>query len=437
MEEPIIKVNDLSVIYNKGKSNEVRSLSDINLEIFPQEYLILHGPSGCGKSTLLYAIAGLQAPTGGEITVDKKKINEMKKKEMVMLHREGVGMIFQSFYLIPSLSVIDNVCLPRAFRGEKIHERRKEGIKLLQRFGIGEQAYKFPDQLSGGQKQRVAIARALINNPPIIIADEPTGNLDSEASYNVMVLIKELNEIDKKTIILVTHNIEQLHYGDRIVTMRDGKIISEEINIEKRPPEAVKRDIESFGERISPELRILMKSFRNLTPQQIGGILVPYKSKQLLYHTLFGVAEEQITAADGFLKELLFNNISLKDMKDRLDKEFNKGGAGWDKRKAESFVQRIKGLLFQSDVVVNSPEKAPKEMANYLISLFNLELDELRKIRLIDLLRQRVLNGIDGDGIKRQFDLSRIAGGLGLYSNTAEKMAREIEIIMLMGYSSQ
>ncbi len=435
MDEPIIKVEDLSVIYNKGKSNKVRSLIDVNFEIFPKEYLILHGPSGCGKSTLLYSVAGLQIPTEGEITVNGKKINEMKKKEKVMLHLEGIGMIFQSFCLIPSLSIIDNVCLPRAFRGENVRERRKEGIKLLQRFGIGEQAYKFPDQLSGGQKQRVAIARALINNPPIIIADEPTGNLDSEASYNVMVLIKELNEIDKKTIILVTHNIEHLHYGDRIVTMRDGKIISEEINREKRPPEAVKKDKEILNETISPELRILMKSFRGLTSQQIGGIIIPYKSKQLLYHILFGYSEEQINAADGFLKELLYKNVSLKEMKEGIDKEFDKGGAGWDKRKAESFTQRVQGLLWQSENILNNPEKAPEELASYLINLFDLELDEILKKRLIELLRKRILNGIDSHEIRKQFDLSRVVGGLGLYSGTAEKMSREIEIIMLMGYS--
>jgi putative ABC transport system ATP-binding protein len=437
MEEPIIKIKDLSVIYNEGRSNEVRALSDVNLEIFDKEYFILHGPSGCGKSTLLYAIAGLQVPTKGEITVIGKKINEMKKKEKVMLHREGIGLVFQSFYLIPSLSVIDNVCLPQAFRGESLHERRKKGIKLLQRFGIVEQAYKFPDQLSGGEKQRVAIARALINNPSIIIADEPTGNLDSEASYNLMVLIKELNEVDKKTIILVTHNVEYLHYGDRIVMMRDGRIISEEINREKRPPEAIKKDKEIIAEGISPELRILMKSFRNLTSQQIRGILIPFKSKQLLYHVLFGHAEDQVDVADGFLKELLFKNISLKEMKENLDKKFEDGGAGWDKRKVESFTRRVSGLLEQSDIIVNSPEKAPEELLKYLTSLFSLDLDEDLKRRFIDLLRRRILNGIDGQGLKRQFDLSRIGGGLGLYSGTAEKIAREIEVIMLMGYSSQ
>jgi len=120
-----------------------------------------------------------------------------------------------------------------------------------------------------------------------------------------------------------------------------------------------------------------------------------------------------------------------------LDKKFEDGGAGWDKRKVESFAQRISGLLEQSDIVVNSPEKAPGELLEYLTSLFDLELDDVLRRRFMDLLRQRMLNGIDGHGLKSQFDLTRIGGGLGLYSGTAEKIAREIEIIMLMGYSSQ
>ena len=432
MIEPVIKAGNLNVIYNQGKSNEVRSLSDINLEIFPREYVIVHGPSGCGKSTLMYSIAGLQAPTTGEMTVDGKKINDMTKLEKVMLHRESVGMIFQSFYLIPSLNIIDNVCLPRVFRGESIAERTKEGMRLLERFGIARQAHKFPDELSGGQRQRVAIARSLINNPDIILADEPVGNLDSEASYNVMVLIKELNEVDKKTVILVTHNTEHLHYGDRIITMRDGRIISEEINREKRPPEAVK-PLERKD--ISPELLILMRAFKNLTPEQIGAILVPYKSKQLLFHILFGFTEEQFNTADGFLKELLFKNIGLKEMEIELDRDVREGGAGWDNRKAVSFGKRVQEIMWQANMIKQNPEKAPEILADYITNIFNIELDNSLKKRLVYFLQRRVLNGIDCYGLKKEFDSTRIEGGLGLYAGTAEKMVREIEIIMLLSYS--
>jgi len=244
MPETIIDIKNLKVIYNKDKSNEVRSLDDVNVKIYPEEYVIIFGPSGCGKSTLLYTIAGLQAPTEGEVTVEDKNLAKMKKKEMVELHQTGVGMIFQAFYLISSINVLDNVILPKIFRGEERHKRREDGMKLLRRFSIAEQMEKFPSQLSGGQKQRVAIARSLVNNPSIILADEPVGNLDSESAENVLNILKELNEVDKKTIILVTHNAEHLHFADRILHMKDGKIISEEINRDKRPKKALEEEIE-------------------------------------------------------------------------------------------------------------------------------------------------------------------------------------------------
>ncbi len=240
-EKQKIEIENLSVIYNQGQSNEVRSLENVNLEIYPQEYVIIFGPSGCGKSTLLYSISGLQRPTYGTVKVDGQDINKISKKEQVEFHRRKIGMIFQAFYLIPSLNIIDNVCLPKIFTGDSQKERREAAMKLLHRFGIAEQADKFPSELSGGQKQRVAIARSLINNPDIILADEPVGNLDSKSSHNVMMILKELNEIDKKTIILVTHDPNHLAYGDKIVHMKDGKIIKVEIVEKKKSPKEKKR----------------------------------------------------------------------------------------------------------------------------------------------------------------------------------------------------
>ena len=150
--EPLISVDKLRIIYNQGKSNEMRALEETNVDIFPKEYVIIYGPSGCGKSTLLYSIAGLQKPTYGDITIEGKDFSKMTQKEMLELHQIGIGLVFQAFYLIPSLTILDNVCLPRAFRGERVSERRKVGIQLLRRFGIVEQADKYPSQLSGGQK---------------------------------------------------------------------------------------------------------------------------------------------------------------------------------------------------------------------------------------------------------------------------------------------
>lgn len=434
MDNPIIKAEQLKVIYNQGKSNEVRSLDDINLEIFPQEYVIIHGPSGCGKSTLMYSIAGLQLPTSGEISINGKALSKMNMKEKLELHQDVIGMVFQAFYLIESLSIIDNVCLPMTFKGGGVKQRRQEAMKLLQRFGIAEQAYKFPNQLSGGQKQRVAIARSLINNPKIILADEPVGNLDSEASLNVMKIIKELNEIDKKTIILVTHNAEHLHYGDRIISMRDGKIISEEINKEKRPPEAAEKDMMEMVKKISPELRILMRAFKSLNPQQVGTLLVPYKSRQLLSHILSELTEEQLGSADKLIMEFLYKNIDEKTLEKELDRKEEEGGANWDKRKAKSFSQRAKEIVWQSEFARSNPEKAPEVIAEYLINLFDLELDGEMKKRFTSLLELRIGNKIDYAEVQKKMDASRLIGGMGLYKNTTGRIAREVEIIMLLGY---
>ncbi len=441
MAGSIIQVKDLSVIYNEGQSNEVRALEKITTEIFPQEYVIIHGPSGCGKSTLLYTIAGLQIPTHGEVVVNGKDIAQMTNGELVEFHRSGEGMIFQAFYLIPSLNVIDNVCLPRTFQGEDLKKRHTEGMQLLRRFGIAEQAYKFPSQLSGGQKQRVAIARALVNNPGIILADEPVGNLDSESAQNVLEIIKELNEVDKKTIILVTHNEEHLHFADRIINMRDGRIISEEINREKRPKEAIEKEKKALEEsggwmNITADLKMLMKIFRGLSPQQVGALLVPFKSKQLLNHILSELTEEQVTAADNFLKELLFKNIDLGNFERGLDKSFDEGGANWNKRRAAFFTLRVAQILDQVERLEGEISQASENLVRYLQELFKLNLQESEVSLLANWISQRMENKIDYAKLQSQLDTPKNFGGLGLYKNTAEKIVREIEVLMLLKYSS-
>ncbi|MDP2837884.1 MAG: ABC transporter ATP-binding protein, partial [Candidatus Moranbacteria bacterium] len=268
MSEPIIIVDKLRVIYNQGKANETRALEETNLSIYPEEYVIIYGPSGCGKSTLLYSISGLQSPTYGDVLIQGISIAKMTRKEELELHQTKIGMVFQAFYLLSSLTILDNVCLPKVFRGEAPRERKVAGISLLRRFGIVEQADKFPNQLSGGQKQRVAIARSLVNNPEIILADEPVGNLDSESAENVLKILKELNTVDKKTVIMVTHNPEHLVYADRVIHMKDGRVIKEDIFKEKRPSEAKEKVIIPETQE-SKELKMLMNSFKSLLPQQI------------------------------------------------------------------------------------------------------------------------------------------------------------------------
>ncbi|HCU70149.1 MAG TPA: hypothetical protein DIC35_00155 [Candidatus Moranbacteria bacterium] len=450
----------MKIIYNQNKSNEVRSLDGVDLQIFPHEYVIIHGPSGCGKSTLMYSIGGFQIPTEGEVVVEGKKISKMTPREIVDLHQTGVGMIFQAFYLIPTLTILDNVCLPRTFMGESLKTRREAGMTLLQRFGIMEQAYKFPSQLSGGQKQRVAIARSLVNNPQIILADEPVGNLDSESAKNVLQILKNLNEIDKKTIIMVTHNPEHLYYGDRIIHMKDGKIVGEEVNKEKRPLDFFeKARKEAIGEKkisdvkdeksllegntqekidVPNELKLLMRMFRGLDNSQLGALLVPFKAKQLLSHALAELNDEQLSSAENFLKELLFKNIKINDLPSKLDMSFEEGGSNWNKSRAKSFSTRIASILeqvdFQTDIGEKNKDEAVLHMCGYLQSMFHLHLDETASARFHSFMKLRFDNKIDGIELKKQLDLAKLLGGVGLNKVTAEKLVREMEVIMLLKY---
>ncbi len=290
MSDPIIRTEHLSVVYNEGKQNEVRSLWDANITIYPEEFVIIHGPSGCGKSTLMYSMASLQMPTGGEVFLSGQALSSFTKKDRLRFRRTGMGMIFQAFYLIETLRVIDNVCLPKVFRDENKDIRRVEALALLKRFGIDEQSERYPSQLSGGQKQRVAIARSLINDPGIIFADEPVGNLDSESSRIVLEILRELNDRDKKTIVVVTHDPAHLVFGDRIIHMKDGRVIKEEVRRDKRglhtplPQEAGTDALVPPA----PELGVLLRSFQGLPKEYIRTMLTPFKAKQLMFHFIHG-----------------------------------------------------------------------------------------------------------------------------------------------------
>ena len=436
MSEPCIKVDQLRVIYNKGKSNEVRSLDGVSVDIYPEEYIIIYGPSGCGKSTLLYGISGLQAPTYGDVIVLGKNLAQMSKKEKVEFHQTSIGMVFQAFYLIETLTVLDNVCLPKVFRGENLKERRLAAMELLRRFGIAEQSDRFPAQLSGGQKQRVSIARALVNNPEIILADEPVGNLDSESAQNVLDIFKEINEQDKKTLIMVTHNPEHLVYADRIIHMKDGKKVSEEINKDKRPKDAVKKDVTAAPEEISSELKLLMRTFKNLSLQQVGVLLIPFKAKQLLSHILSELSEEQVGSAENLLKEFLFKNIDDGGLVEKLDLDFDRGGAGWNKIRATSFADRVKNIMTQTEALNGNQELGIVSFSDYLSHLYHLKLADDVMIRFRAFLKLRIENKIDRFGLQQRLDAPKALGGAGLYKGTAEKVVREVELIMLLKYSA-
>ncbi len=242
--EPIIKITNLSVIYDKSLPSETRALNNINVEINPREFVIIFGPSGCGKSTLLYTISGMESNFEGDILVGEEDIKKLNPIKLAEFRRDKVGLIFQAFNLIPSLNVLINVVLPQIFNGGGRITRVRKAKKLLARFGILALAFRLPQLLSGGQQQRVAIARALINEPLIVLADEPLGNLDSKSAIEVMKILKELNQIEGKTIIMVTHEALYLKYAEKIIYMKDGEII----RIETQKPISVGESLDTSEE---------------------------------------------------------------------------------------------------------------------------------------------------------------------------------------------
>lgn len=224
----IIQIENLNKSFGTGDA-QVQILKNINLEINSGEYVIFFGPSGCGKSTLLNCLAGLERPDSGRVIIRGDDLSKLTKPELAKFRNKKIGIIFQQFNVIKSFSVIENIALPQAFGGISKKRRMKRAAHLLEMFGLEKLAKRIPTEVSGGQQQRIAIARALVNNPWIVIADEPTGNLDSKAAEEVMELIEKLNRQSKRTIIMVTHNPDHLKYAHKIYYLKDGAIINQEI----------------------------------------------------------------------------------------------------------------------------------------------------------------------------------------------------------------
>ncbi|CEO08555.1 ABC transporter ATP-binding protein [Paraclostridium sordellii] len=218
-----LKVSNLKKTYGKGES-KVHAIDGINIEIEPNKFTAIIGPSGSGKSTLLHCMAGLDKPSSGNVYLDDIDIYTMGDDKLSKLRREEFGFIFQSYNLIPVINVYDNIVLPVAI--DKKKEDRDYIDALINKLGISNQVNKFPNELSGGQQQRVAIARALSNKPSIIFADEPTGNLDSKTTDEVMDILKMCVKDFNQTLVMITHNDDIANMADRVITIKDGKVLS-------------------------------------------------------------------------------------------------------------------------------------------------------------------------------------------------------------------
>lgn len=224
----LIEIRDIYKIYNPGE-NEVRALDGINLTVEHGEFLAIVGQSGSGKSTLMNMLGLLDVPTSGTYTLDGVNVANMTDDELSEIRNKQIGFIFQGFNLIPSLTAVENVELPLVYRGMKKDERNKLALEALERVGLSHRLDHLPKQMSGGQQQRVAIARAVAARPPIILADEPTGNLDSHSGVEVMKILHELHE-EGRTVILITHDNDIANEAQRVIRIQDGQIISDIIN---------------------------------------------------------------------------------------------------------------------------------------------------------------------------------------------------------------
>jgi putative ABC transport system ATP-binding protein len=221
---PLISVRDLTKIYDLGEQ-QVRALRGITLDVMPGEFVALTGPSGSGKSTFMHVIGCLDRPTSGAYLLNGRDVSSFDKRALARVRNAEIGFVFQGFNLLPRTSALENVELPLLYAGMRsTKERRERAAEALGAVGLGDRLRHHPNQLSGGQQQRVAIARALVNNPKLLLADEPTGNLDSRTSIEVMGIFQRLSDERGLTIVLVTHEHDIAEYGTRIVAFRDGRV---------------------------------------------------------------------------------------------------------------------------------------------------------------------------------------------------------------------
>ncbi len=433
MAKPLIVCRDLTITYNKGKSNEFKALQHVNTDIYEGEYIILFGPSGCGKSTLMYAIQGSLPPGDGTLLIRGDDIYSYPPQERVYFQRHVMGIIFQSFNLIGSLSVLDNVALPMIFCDANKSARERRAQMLLDRFGVGMVSHKIPSMLSGGQQQRVSVSRSMVNDPQILLADEPTGNLDSVSTQQVMDKIDEINTFDKRTIIMVSHNAAHLSYAHRVYYLKDGFIVREVVNPQRKQIKPVKE-----GETIVTELEQLARLF-------------PYDSvdtlrvKSLTNFLTQDYSFNQLIRIEKAINLLIKGKIHKKLFVDALVKKYDEGGVGIDRKVAEHMASVSVSLVQQSvdvkrfrsdnesDAAFFAQHKFAERVRAYLLEYHHIPLSKAMEINLTTMIADR-LSGIHGEKeFHNQLLATQKQGGLHLEEKIAEELSRYMEKLISLG----
>lgn len=421
MAEEIIKLENVNFWYDKGKPFAMQALKDINIEIDAGEYVAFFGPSGSGKTTLLYLIAGVESSQEGKILVRGRDISKFSNQELAIYRQLGVGIVFQQFNLINNLTVLNNVALPMSFLGIGEKKRQEEAMKILKRLAIDHLATRFPGELSGGQQQRVGIARALANNAPIIIADEPLGNLDSENSKKVLEFLKELNEKDNRTIIMVTHEAWSLRDVQKIFYIKDGQVIKTEkttkVNIAESLTKELTKDLGS------------QKSYSEKAAALLSGVLIP------------GFSSEEVTRFQTYVEQRLSGKIDSLDFFNFLDKSFNDGGVGLWKQNAHRIVNYIEEVIKKRQDILNIRKQLAlnKDMPinkdiisfrNWLLLEYHGNLNPNGIIVFDELLMNRLRGVINASDFKNTLGLAKSKSGLGLVRHTVEHISEKLELAL-------
>ncbi|MCF7860184.1 ABC transporter ATP-binding protein [Patescibacteria group bacterium] len=439
----MIKINNLSITYFKGRDNEMRALKNVNLEIYPGEFVIFFGPSGCGKSTLLYAISGLETEIDGEIIIDGQDISNLKSRDLELFHQRKIGMIFQAYYLIGSLSVLKNVILPQVVNRHKSNkERKKRAMELLSEFGISQEYNRYPSELSGGQQQRVAISRALVNDPDVLLADEPVGNLDSKSSEDVMKLFSKLNEEQKKTVILVTHNPSHLDMAHRVFFIKDGNLVSIKKNRELGEKFISKHTESASSEHpLTQDLRLLKKIHPELSLDETKPLFKNYKAREVIFEVFTGMTSEELSSLEKYVDKLLVSGVNDREkMFHYLDENIKNGGLGLDKRTALNLTNKIKSIVNKINELGLEGKGADEisldamilKLRSYLETEFKIKF---KKSEARQRFEDRIRDRLDGKINKEQFQMLINAtfskGGVGIHIRRAKKISDRLELLLL------
>ncbi len=433
MPEPIIQLKDLEITYNEGKVNEYKATLGVSMEIYPGEFVAFFGPSGCGKSTIFYSILGILPPSGGELYVKGENPYSFSPEEMVNFQTNTIGIIYQAFFLINSISVIDNVVLPLTFHGVPPHKRRPWGKQILKRFEMEQHCEKYPDNLSGGQSQRVSVSRAMVNNPDILLADEPTGNLDSVSTKQVMDALAEINEKDKKTVIIITHNAAQLSYCHRVFYMKDGKL-------QRTVPNPDKKQIAKIDRQ-----KILVTEMDQLSKIYPYSSPIELKVKSLVNYLTQDMDFDQLLRLENFLQLVVERKVSEAEFARLLSKRYHEGGVGLSPNLAAVMSEKVEKIMkqaedarrfrrrFSANNFFSQEKRLVDKLTDYLMEEHREPLSLVQKRRLKELVYNRI-SGLDRrEDFENHLRLPLEEGGVGLTRQPARMMTFYFEKLLIQG----